>query len=111
MAKHRQIAQHSLRARTVVGGVVASGVLLGGAPVALASAGPMQLQPPCNKECQHKLAFVTHVEQTPIGQHILGAIQGTPLGNHVQAAVTKWIFTDHSHHKKDSAPVDAAPTL
>jgi hypothetical protein len=38
MAKHRQIPQHSLHARTVMGGVLASGALLVGAPAGMALA-------------------------------------------------------------------------
>lgn len=38
MAKHRQIPQHSLHARTVIGGVLASGALLVGAPAGMAFA-------------------------------------------------------------------------
>ena len=40
MAKHRAISQHSLQARTVIGGVVASGALLVGAPAGMALASP-----------------------------------------------------------------------
>ncbi len=38
MAKHRQIPQHSLHGRTVIGGVLASGALLVGAPGGMAFA-------------------------------------------------------------------------
>ncbi len=38
MAKHRAISEHSLKARTVIGGVVASGALLVVAPAGMALA-------------------------------------------------------------------------
>ena len=48
MAKHRQIPRHSLHARTVIGGVLASGTLLVGAPagMALAHHGTNDTNPP-----------------------------------------------------------------
>ncbi len=40
MGKHRTISEHSLRSRTVIGGVIASGALLVGAPAGMALATP-----------------------------------------------------------------------
>ena len=40
MGKHRTISEHSLRSRTVIGGVLVSGALLVGAPAATALASP-----------------------------------------------------------------------
>ena len=38
MSKHHAISQHSLQARTVIGGVLAAGVLLASAPAGMALA-------------------------------------------------------------------------
>ena len=40
MAKHRAVSRQSVRARTVVGGVLAAGAVILAAPVGIASASP-----------------------------------------------------------------------
>ena len=88
MAKHRAISQHSLQARTVIGGVVASGALLVAAPAGMALAGPNS----CNAQCQvqHRAAVVNHISTSPVGEHVIGALPPKAKA-HVLTAAAKWI--------------------
>ena len=83
MGKHRAVS-HSLRARTVIGGVLASGALLAvGAPAGTALAGPMQLQ-------QHQ----------ELDKRIIAGIQNSHVGKAIQAHLTKEILAGNKRDLK-----------
>jgi hypothetical protein len=100
MAKHRTITGHSLRARTLIGGMVVSGALLGiGAPgIAAAgptSSGPFHFHSPAvqQQESAIKLRIVQGIESSRVGSayatHL--ATQHPATFAKVETAIGRWI--------------------
>ncbi len=86
MGKHRAIS-HSLRARTVIGGVLASGALLAvGAPAGTAFATPANNQ------------VVAHHQE--IDKRIIGGIMNSGVGKAVQAHLNKQIQNGNTRDLK-----------
>ncbi len=75
MSKHHAISQHSLQARTVIGGVLAAGVLLASAPAGMALA---TKNPPPKPQLQTS-------ESQELDKRVLAAFGQTGVGKAVFA--------------------------
>ena len=96
MAKHRAISQHSLKGRTVIAGVLASGALMVAAPAAIAladqSTGPGSSKPaPAAQRtivrttpgAARDAAIGRFIASTPFGQLLVRDLSQTPQGQKV----------------------------
>ena len=101
MGKHRAIS-HSLQARTVIGGVLASGALLVvGAPAGVALAAPPPAPSPFHlhspavqaRETAIKVKIVTAVKNSKLGQKVFADIaKRDPAAlPKINAAITHWV--------------------
>jgi hypothetical protein len=100
MAKHQAITGHSLRTRTLVGGVLVSGALLGvGAPAGIAAAtpstGPFHFHSPAvqARETAIKSRIVSDVFSSRVGSayraHL--AAEHPATAAKVNSAITHWV--------------------
>ncbi len=96
MAKHRAISQHSLKGRTVIAGVLASGALMVAAPAAIALAAPTGPggggggfrpvpggQRVMARTTPGDAAIGRILESSPVGQRLVGELRQTPEGQKV----------------------------
>ncbi len=93
MAKHRAISQHSLKGRTVIAGVLASGALMVAAPAAIAladsgngtnGANPaFAMRAPARPDARRDAAFGRILESSAVGKLIVGELSQSPQGEKV----------------------------
>jgi hypothetical protein len=100
MSKHQANRQHSLRARTLIGGAVISGALLGvGAPAGIAAAtpssGPFHFDSPAvqARETAIKSRIVTGIETSRVGSAYLThlATEHPVAAARLNAAIANWV--------------------
>jgi hypothetical protein len=99
MSQHRTMTRHSLRTRTLVGGVIVSGALLGvGAPgiaTATPSSGPFHFWSPTVQahETAIKSRIVTGIETSRVGSAYLShlATDHPATLSRLQSAIQNWV--------------------